>query len=189
LLTKSRPVEAGSHASLEGRSSETPSSRAPAPAPICDGVSTGSASFSDAKVKGNFASVREQSGIKAGDGGFQVAVNGNTTLTGGVISASQVAIDAGKNSLSTAAIKTTDLQNGDRYSANGVSLSGSVSGSLGDQSSPAAQQNMTDAQNGAAKNASKGDGLSTSPGIASQSGSQSRTTSSGVSTAHPVHEG
>ena len=147
--------------------------------PICYGASTGSASFSDAKISGNFASVTEQSGIKAGDGGFQVAVNGNTTLTGAVISSSQAAIDAGKNSLSTAAIKTTDLHNGDNYSANGVSLSGSVSGSLGDQSSPAAQQKMTDADKHAATGASTG--LSTSPGIASQSGSQGSTTTSGVS--------
>ena len=61
--------------------------------PICYGACTGSASSSDAKVTGNFASVTEQSGFKAGDGGFQVAVNGSTTLTGGVISASQAAID------------------------------------------------------------------------------------------------
>ena len=108
----------------------------------------------------------EQSGIRAGDGGFQVAVNGNTTLTGAVISSSQAAIDAGKNSLSTAAIKTTDLHNGDSYSANGVSLSGSVSGNLGNQGSPAAGTST---------------GLSTSPGIASQSGSQGSTTSSDVS--------
>ena len=134
--------------------------------PFCYGASTGSASFSDAKISGNFASVTEQSGIKAGDGGFQVAVNGNTTLTGAVISSSQAAIDAGKNSLSTAAIKTTDLHNGDSYSANGVSLSGSVSGNLGNRGSPAAGTSQ---------------GLSTSPGIASQSGSQGSTTSSGGS--------
>ena len=147
--------------------------------PFCYGASTGSASFSDAKISGNFASVTEQSGMKAGDGGFQVAVNGNTTLAGAVISSSQAAIDTGKNSLSTAAIKTTDLHNGDVYSANGVSVSGSVSGNLGDQSSPAAQQKMTDADKHAAAGTSTG--LSTSPGIASQSGSQGSTTSSGVS--------
>jgi filamentous hemagglutinin len=36
-----------------------------------------------ATVQGDFASVTEQSGIKAGDGGFQLNVTGNTDLTTG----------------------------------------------------------------------------------------------------------
>ncbi|WP_420213819.1 hemagglutinin repeat-containing protein [Janthinobacterium fluminis] len=43
--------------------------------PFCYGVSTASGSVSQSKAKGNFASVTEQSGIKAGGGGFQVAAH------------------------------------------------------------------------------------------------------------------
>jgi filamentous hemagglutinin len=48
-----------------------------------------SASISQSKVHNDFASVQEQSGIRAGDGGFQVQVAGNTDLKGGVISSSE----------------------------------------------------------------------------------------------------
>ncbi|MQR01231.1 hypothetical protein GEV47_11140 [Glaciimonas sp. GS1] len=46
---------------------------------------SGSVNASQSKVNGNYASVGQQSGIKAGDGGFIVNVNGNTDLQGGVI--------------------------------------------------------------------------------------------------------
>jgi filamentous hemagglutinin len=45
--------------------------------------------------------VVEQSAIKAGDGGFNVNVKGDTTLTGGAITSTQAAVDGGKNSFST----------------------------------------------------------------------------------------
>ncbi|MBT2323168.1 filamentous hemagglutinin N-terminal domain-containing protein [Variovorax paradoxus] len=44
-----------------------------------------------------------RSGIKAGDGGFDVNVRGNTTLGGAVIESTQAAIDAGKNRFRTGA--------------------------------------------------------------------------------------
>ena len=46
---------------------------------------SGSVSYSKSKAKGDFASVNEQTGIQAGDGGFQVNVKGNTDLKGAVI--------------------------------------------------------------------------------------------------------
>uniref|UniRef100_UPI003DA0433C hypothetical protein n=1 Tax=Xanthomonas oryzae TaxID=347 RepID=UPI003DA0433C len=42
-----------------------------------------SGSYSSNKVNGDFASVKEQSGIQAGDGGFDIRVHGNTDLKGG----------------------------------------------------------------------------------------------------------
>ncbi|MBW8894403.1 MAG: hemagglutinin repeat-containing protein, partial [Burkholderiales bacterium] len=44
--------------------------------PLCYGASSASASVSKSKVNGDYASVGEQSGIKAGDGGFQLEVKG-----------------------------------------------------------------------------------------------------------------
>ncbi|MDB5821242.1 MAG: hypothetical protein JWQ11_4882, partial [Rhizobacter sp.] len=88
---------------------------------------SGSASASASKAKGDFASVKEQSGIKAGDGGFDLHVDGKTTLDGAAITSTQAAIDAGKNSFtSVAGVTTTDIQNHDQYSASGVSLAGST---------------------------------------------------------------
>jgi hypothetical protein len=60
-----------------------------------------SASLSQSKVHNDFASVQEQSGIRAGDGGFQLQVTGNADLKGGVISSSEQAIQDGRNSLAT----------------------------------------------------------------------------------------
>jgi hypothetical protein len=47
----------------------------------------GSASFShtNANANGSYAGVNEQAGIQAGDGGFNINVNGNTDLHGAVI--------------------------------------------------------------------------------------------------------
>jgi filamentous hemagglutinin len=44
-------------------------------------------------------SVQEQSSIRAGTGGFQLVVYGNSDLKGAVVSSGQEAIDAGNNSL------------------------------------------------------------------------------------------
>ena len=83
-----------------------------------------------AKANGSHASVSEQSGIKAGDQGFDVNVKGNTNLKGGVISSTQAAIDEKKNSFQTASLTTSDIENHSTYKASGYSVSGSVSGSL-----------------------------------------------------------
>ncbi|RYH28331.1 MAG: hypothetical protein EON54_23465, partial [Alcaligenaceae bacterium] len=72
--------------------------------PICYGVSTVGGSVAAAKANGSHASVSEQSGIKAGDGGFDVSVKGHTDLKGGVISSTQAAIDNKKNSFTTASL-------------------------------------------------------------------------------------
>jgi filamentous hemagglutinin len=51
--------------------------------PFCYGASSVGGSISKSKAEGDFLSVMEQSGIKAGDGGFQLNVAGNTDLKGG----------------------------------------------------------------------------------------------------------
>ena len=57
-------------------------------------------------------SVAEQSGIKAGDGGFQVEVRGHTELKGAVIGSTQAAIDTGRNVLQTATLTTAISEQG-----------------------------------------------------------------------------
>ncbi|WGT61494.1 hemagglutinin repeat-containing protein [Variovorax paradoxus] len=96
--------------------------------PICYGVvATVGASAAGAKADGIFISPAVQSGIKAGDGGFDVKVAGNTDLKGAVIESTQAAIDAGKNSFSTGGTLTmSDLQNVSQSSGSSYSVSGSV---------------------------------------------------------------
>jgi filamentous hemagglutinin len=144
--------------------------------PFCYGASTVGGSVSKSKVTGDFLSVLEQSGIKAGDGGFQVTVAGNTDLKGGLMSSSQVAVDQGNNVLMTGSLTASDLQNKDEFSASGFSLSGSVSGSLGDQKPPPGK--LSEDQQ---KAAAAGGKPTASAGVGSASGSQSSTTFSGIS--------
>jgi len=84
----------------------------------------GSASFSQSKQNSNsnYASVNEQSGIQAGDGGFTVNVAGNIDLKGGAITSTQAAIDQNKNSFQTGgSLTTSDIENKASYEAKSVS--------------------------------------------------------------------
>jgi len=84
----------------------------------------GSLSYSKSSVNSDYASVTEQSGIKAGDDGFRVLVGGNTDLKGAVIASTEQAVQDGKNILVTASLSTSDIQNKADYkgSAMGVSV-------------------------------------------------------------------
>ncbi|MGV0982938.1 MAG: hemagglutinin repeat-containing protein [Limnohabitans sp.] len=84
---------------------------------------SGSVNVGQTKVNSDYLSVGEQSAIRAGDGGFNVNVNGKTNLTGGQITSTQAAIDNNKNSYEAKqGTTTTDLQNSANYSAQSVSV-------------------------------------------------------------------
>lgn len=83
-----------------------------------------SANFSDSKTKSDYASVNEQAGILARDGGFQVNVHGNTDLKGAVISSSEQAIADNQNSLTTETLTVSDIKNKAEYKASSMSLGG-----------------------------------------------------------------
>ena len=61
-----------------------------------------SGSYSQSKVKADHASVTEQSGIYAGEDGYQIKVRDNTDLKGGIITSGKSAEDKGKNLFQTA---------------------------------------------------------------------------------------
>ncbi len=145
--------------------------------PFCYGASSASLSVSKAKVNGDFLSVTEQSGIKSGDGGFQIKVGGNTDLTGAVISSGQSAVQGGLNSLDTGSLSFRQLVNQDVYQASGYSLSATVSGNLGNQPAPA-PVNKEDAKKAAD---AAGPKPNASGGFGSASGSQHSITQSGIS--------
>ncbi|MGX9772324.1 two-partner secretion domain-containing protein [Janthinobacterium aestuarii] len=84
-----------------------------------------SASYSQSNMHNDYASVQEQSGIKAGDGGFQIKVGDNTDLKGAVISATE----AGKlnSSLTTATLTYSDIANHAISKGSSVGVSGGMS--------------------------------------------------------------
>ena len=82
------------------------------------------------KMKSRFDSVAEQTGMFAGDGGFDITVGRHTQLDGAVIASTAT---ADKNSLDTGTLGFSDIHNEADYkvSHSGISLSGG--GSFGDK--------------------------------------------------------
>jgi filamentous hemagglutinin len=96
------------------------------------GTMTGSGyiSASQDKMKSRFDSVAEQTGMYAGNGGFDITVGNHTQLDGAVIASTAT---ADKNSLDTGTLGFSDLHNEADFKTqhSGISISGA--GSMGDQ--------------------------------------------------------
>ena len=78
-----------------------------------------SGSASVGKIDSNYKSVTDQSGIYAGKEGFDIRVEANTDLKGGIISSTA---DADKNKLSTGTLTFEDIQNKADYKAGGAGI-------------------------------------------------------------------
>jgi filamentous hemagglutinin len=83
-----------------------------------------SGSYSQSEVEADYRSVTEQTGILAGDGGYQIEVRNNTDLTGAIITSTEAAEEANKNSLTTGTLTSRDLQNHAKYDAEGFGIGG-----------------------------------------------------------------
>jgi Hemagglutinin repeat len=95
------------------------------------GVPGGSVTRGSTKIDSNFQSVGQQSAIRAGDGGFNVNVQGKTDLIGGQITSTQKAVDDNKNSFETKGpLTTTNLANAATYSATGSSVTVGIGSEL-----------------------------------------------------------
>ncbi|WP_081930513.1 hemagglutinin repeat-containing protein [Lysobacter antibioticus] len=93
--------------------------------PICYGeYVSGSVSASSQRVNHLYQSATGQSGISAGNGGYDIVVRGNTDLKGGAIT-STAAPD--KNSLTTASLTSSDLVNQQKTNSSSSSLNMSFS--------------------------------------------------------------
>ena len=84
---------------------------------LSDKSLAGSASVG--KIDSNYKSVTDQSGIYAGEDGFNIRVEDNTDLKGGIISSTA---DADKNKLSTGTLTFEDIQNKADYKAGGAGI-------------------------------------------------------------------
>jgi filamentous hemagglutinin len=71
----------------------------------------GAAHIGKGKSWGDWQSVQEQSGIFAGDGGFEVEAGGIASLSGGLLASSEAAIAEGKNRFSAAGLSVGNLEN------------------------------------------------------------------------------
>ena len=93
--------------------------------PICYGAPvTASASLSAGNMKSNYQAVTDQSGLFAGNGGYNIVVGANTTLQGAVIASDAT---ADKNRLSTDRLITSDIKNKSDIKSTSASVSGSAS--------------------------------------------------------------
>ncbi|MEE6113274.1 hemagglutinin repeat-containing protein [Avibacterium paragallinarum] len=93
---------------------------------------SGSASYNQSKMNADYASVQEQSGIFAGDEGYQIDVRKHTDLKGGLITSTAQAEVDNKNSFSTGTLSYSDIINYSNHSASGFGLSGGITVSGGD---------------------------------------------------------
>ncbi|HFP9240515.1 two-partner secretion domain-containing protein [Klebsiella quasipneumoniae] len=93
------------------------------------GGGSGSLNLSQSKMHSTWASVEAQTGIFAGEGGFDVKVGGHTQLNGSVLASTAA---AELNRLDTGTLGFRDIKNYAEYSVEqqsaGVSTSGSVAG-------------------------------------------------------------
>jgi filamentous hemagglutinin len=91
----------------------------------------GSFSYSRDKMKSNYDSVQEQTGIFAGKGGFDVTVGNHTQLDGAVLASRA---EADKNRLDTGTLGFTDIANKADYKVEhvggGFSTGGSIAGNV-----------------------------------------------------------
>ena len=138
-----------------------------------------SGSYSQSKVKADHASVTEQSGIYAGEDGYQIKVRDNTDLKGGIITSGKSAEDKGKNLFQTATLTASDIQNHSHYEGKsfGIGASVAISGESMGQNRPADSSpgiRLTDA--------SKGQNNNNAIGYGSDGDSKNSTTRSGINT-------
>jgi filamentous hemagglutinin len=142
--------------------------------PFCYGASSVSISGGAQNIDSEFASVTEQSGLRAGDGGFQVNVQNDTTLTGGAITSTDQAVQDDRNSFATGGeLKLSDVENHAEFKGDGYSVTMTVAGGGPDPKTLTPEQKAL-APATPAKNAG-------SAGIGEDSGSASSTTHAAIS--------
>ncbi|MDD0968534.1 MULTISPECIES: hemagglutinin repeat-containing protein [Pseudomonas] len=144
--------------------------------PFCVGTSSISGGIASQHMQSDYASVSEQSGIKAGNGGFQVEVAGNTDLVGAVIASTDKAVADGKNTLSTGTLTSSDIKNKAEYDASSINLSGGYGFNAGSGAS-----NSGTANRGGPVVTTKEGANASAPIVLFASGNSSSTTHSGIS--------
>lgn len=141
-----------------------------------------SGSVSKSNVNANYASVNEQSGIYAGDDGYQIKVNKNTDLKGAIITSTQAAENLKKNSLDTGTLTHSDIRNVSEYDAKGISLSAGFNAGKSDPKGEKRPDTVLSTPTEIDKHASSITGVSKSIGFGVDSEKDSSVTKSGINT-------
>ena len=135
-----------------------------------------SGDYSQSKINAEHRSVSEQSGLFAGEDGFDVQVSGHTNLTGGIITSTQSAEAQGKNRFQSGSISQTDLHNISKYDGSSIGFGASVA--LSGESLGQGQQNNSKFTTVADQNSQGLNGV----GYGRDSDHQDSTTHSGIGT-------
>ncbi len=148
-----------------------------------------SGNYSQSKVNADYASVQEQSGVFAGADGYNINVKDHTDLTGGLITSSESAEQAGRNQFSTGTLSWRDVYNSSEFEGSGFGIGGSMSMNtdlgLGKNAAPQSGKTVTDKDgNTHLANGYASLDKNVSFGIGHDSGSDSSVTRSGVSTSN-----
>ena len=143
-----------------------------------------SGSFSKSNVDANYASVNEQSGIFAGDDGYQINVKNNTDLKGAIITSTQQAEVLKKNSLDTGTLTYSNIQNESEYDAKGISLSAGFNAGRTDSTGQKQPNTVPSSASEIDQHASSITGVSKSIGFGLDSDKDSSVTRSGVNTSN-----
>lgn len=148
-----------------------------------------SGSYGKSNIDANYRSVNEQSGIYAGDDGYQINVKNNTDLKGAIITSTQKAEDLKKNSINTGTLSHSDLQNVSEYDAKGIGISaGFNAGKAGDKTTDTAGEKQPNtvlsAPNKIDQPASRQIGVTKSIGFGLDSDKDSSVTQSGINTSN-----
>ena len=100
-------------------------------------------------VNSDYVGVNQQSGIFTGDGGFNIKVEGKTTLTGGAITTTDKAKQQGLNQFtSKGGIESLDLENHARYEGNAIQAGFALNGSKATQDPQKVDPNVKTSWNG-----------------------------------------
>ncbi|WHP46734.1 hemagglutinin repeat-containing protein [Mannheimia bovis] len=91
---------------------------------------SGSVGYSNSKMNANYASVKQQAGIFAGDEGYDIDIANHSDLKAGLVTSTAQAENEGRNQFSTGTLNATNLDNHADYkgSAVGVSAAGDYKG-------------------------------------------------------------
>ncbi|MGN0935652.1 two-partner secretion domain-containing protein [Acinetobacter amyesii] len=143
-----------------------------------------SGSFSKSNVNANYASVNEQSGIFAGDDGYQINVKNNTDLKGAIITSTQTAENLKKNSLDTGTLTYSNIQNESEYDAKGISLSAGFNAGRTDSTGQKQPNTVPSSASEIDQHASSITGVSKSIGFGLDSDKDSSVTKSGINTSN-----
>ncbi|MEB6478665.1 two-partner secretion domain-containing protein [Acinetobacter vivianii] len=141
-----------------------------------------SGSFSKSNINANHASVSEQSGVFAGDEGYQIKVKDNTDLKGAIITSTQLAETQNKNNLSTGTLTHSELRNVSEYDAKGISIGAGFNAGKNDAQGQKQPDTVLSKSNKIDGHASSQVGVSKSLGFGLDSDKDSSVTKSGVNT-------